>query len=252
MRVLVTENVEAMSRLAADLIVTELKRRPGMLLCASAGSTPTGAYARLASRCARRPELSARLRVLQIDEWGGLRRGEPATCEADLQGKLLRPLRVAADCFAGFKTDSPDPRRECDRIARWLEENGPIDVCVLGLGINGHVAMNEPGGSLVPHAHVAKLAASSLKHSMLKNLACKPRYGMTLGMGDILRSRKILLLVSGRSKRRILKRLAMPRITTRLPASVLWLHPDVTVLTDRETAADLSTSHEIQRQSHRH
>lgn len=252
MRVLVSETVEAMSRLAADLIVAELKRRPGMLLCASAGSTPTGAYACLAARCARQPGLFTKLRVLQIDEWCGLERGHPATCEADLKIKLLGPLRIAPARCMGFRTDASDPRRECDRVARWLEENGPIDVCILGLGINGHVAMNEPGAGLVPHAHVAKLAASSLKHSLLKDLARKPRYGMTLGMGDILRSRKILLLVSGRAKRDVLQRLLRSRITTRLPASVLWLHRDVTVLADKGAAAGSNPPHEIHPQSHRH
>jgi galactosamine-6-phosphate isomerase len=252
MRAMVAENFEAMSRLAADLIVAELKRRPGILLCASAGSTPMGAYALLATRCARQPGLFAKLRVLQIDEWCGLERGHPATCESDLQTRLLGPLRIAPARFAGFRTDASDPGRECDRIARWLEEIGPIDVCVLGLGINGHVAMNEPAETFIPHAHGTRLTESSLRHPMLKNLARKPRYGMTLGLGDILRSRKILLLVSGPSKRGIFKRLAKPQVTTRLPASVLWLHPDVTILADKDAAAGLNASHEIHRQSHRH
>jgi galactosamine-6-phosphate isomerase len=252
MRAMVAENFEAMSQAAADLIVAELKRRPGLLLCASAGSTPTGTYARLATRCARQPGLFDRLRVLQIDEWCGLERDHPATYEADLQIKLLGPLRIASARFAGFRTDASDPRRECDRIARWLEANGPIDVCVLGLGSNGHVAMNEPAAALVPHTHVAKLTESSLRHPILKNLARKPRHGLTLGLGDILRSRKILLLVSGRPKRDILRRLLKPQITTRLPASVLWLHPDVTVLADKGAAAGLNALHEIHPQSHRH
>ena len=131
----------------------------------------------------------------------------------------------------------PDEKRECVRISRWLARNGPIDVCILGLGRNGHIAMNEPAATLLPHAHVARLAPSSLKHSMLKGLARKPRYGLTLGMGDILGSRKILLLVSGRAKRAMFRRLVRPQITSRLPASLLWLHPDVTVLADKDAAA---------------
>ena len=252
MRIIVTEDLGTASQVAANIIVAELKRRPGMLLCASAGGTPTGTYASLAARRVRQPGLFARLRVVLIDEWAGLPRGHPATCEADLRAKLLGPLQVAPARFAGFRTDASNPRRECSRLARWLEENGPIDLCVLGLGINGHVAMNEPAAASIPHAHVARLAASSLKHAMLKDLARKPRCGMTLGLGDILRSRKILLLIGGRSKRGIFRRLAKPRITTRLPASVLWLHPDVTVLADKDAAAGLSASHELHPQNHRH
>src|SRR5205823_1153862 len=102
---------------------------------------------------------------------------------------------------------------ECGRIARWLAANGPIDICILGLGRNGHIAMNEPAQAMTPHAHVAKLTCVSQKHSLLRRLKKKPRCGLTLGMADILRSRKILLLVSGRHKRAALKKLLSPRIT---------------------------------------
>jgi galactosamine-6-phosphate isomerase len=205
-----------------------------LLLCASAGNTPNGAYAQLVARHARQPRLFSKLRVLQIDEWYGLRRDNPSCCEADLRRKLLAPLQVGPDRFIGFKTDAADPSRECDRVARWLESNGPIDLCILGLGRNGHVAMIEPGEKVYPHSHVARLASSSLQHPLLKDLSNKPRYGLTLGLGDILRSRKILLLVSGPRKRAAVKRLLQPHITSRFPASFLWLHPDVTVLHDHD------------------
>ncbi len=228
---------DAMSRAAADFICTELRQRPDLLLCVSAGGTPTRAYELLAARCRMEPRLFRQLRVLQIDEWGGLTPGDPATCEADLRTKVLKPLGIARNRYMGFKADATDPEAECARIARWLAANGPIDVCLLGLGGNGHVAMNEPAKALTPHAHVAALAASSRKHAMLKDLARKPRYGFTLGMTDILCSRRILLLVNGKRKRPALKRLMRPQVTPRFPASFLWLHPDATVLCDREAAA---------------
>jgi galactosamine-6-phosphate isomerase len=232
----IAEDYAAMSQGAADLIVAELKRRPDLLLCASAGGTPTTAYERLAARRARQPRLFEKMRVLQIDEWGGLPRENPATCQADLQTKLLGPLGIEAARYRGFRSDAADARGECERMAQWLVKNGPIDLCLLGLGINGHVAMNEPGETLIPHAHVARLARSSLKHGMLQRLKRKPRYGLTLGLGDILGSRKILLVASGQSKQAVLTRLLEPGVTTRFPASFLWLHPDVTVLYDRPAA----------------
>jgi galactosamine-6-phosphate isomerase len=121
-------------------------------------------------------------------------------------------------------------------MARWLALNGPIDICILGLGENGHVAMNEPDRELNPGVHVAKLAPTSRRHALLQTLVKKPRYGLTLGVGDILRCRKALLLVSGSHKRRPFSRLLAPRVSTRFPASVLWLHQDATVLCDREAA----------------
>ena len=232
-----------MSQEAAEIICTELKQRPDLLLCVSAGGTPTRAYQLLAARCRREPRLFARLRVIQIDEWGGLAPGHPATCEADLRAKLLEPLGITDHRFIELRTNATDPAAECSRIARWLDANGPIDICILGLGINGHIAMNEPAAALAPHAHVAKLAPTSRHHAMLKTLKRKPHYGLTLGMGDILRSRRVLLLVNGKRKRTALRRLMKPVVTTRFPASFLWLHSDATILCDEDAAADFSHRH---------
>jgi galactosamine-6-phosphate isomerase len=236
----VAETYEAMSRRAAQLVAAELKQRRELIFCASAGGTPTLLYELLAERCRREPRLFQKMRVLQIDEWGGLPAGDPASCEEDLRGKLLEPLRISKDRYAGFNSQAKDPKAECGRIAKWLTKNGRIDICILGLGINGHVAMNEPAARLVPHAHRAKLTPSSLNHPMLKRLQRKPRFGLTLGMVDILCSRMILLLVNGRHKRAALRKLMKPMVTSQFPASFLWLHPQAIVLCDRE-AAPLST-----------
>ena len=236
---IVTKDAEAMSQQAAALIVQDARRRPDLLLCASAGSSPTRTYHLLGQAAASEPALFERLRVLKVDEWGGLPMDNPATCETDLRKNLLRPLRITPDRYDGFKSDAADLRRECERVAQWLDQNGPIDICLLGLGTNGHVAMNEPAEALCPHAHVARLAPTSLQHSMLAASAAKPTHGLTLGIGELLCSRKILLLVCGRHKSAVLKRLQEPTISTQFPASFLWLHPDATVLCDEEAAADL-------------
>ena len=234
----VLDTYESISRAADDFIFRELRRQPSLLLCVSAGATPTRTYELLAARYVRQPKLFARLRVLQIDEWGGLAPGDPATCAADLRAKILEPLGIPRSRFKGFRTDARDPERECDRMARWLAANGPIDVCILGLGKNGHVAINEPAEALAPFAHVAALAESSRNHAMLKDLAKKPRYGLTLGMANILGSRRVLLLVHGKRKRPALRGLMNPVVTTQIPASLLWLHPDATMLCDREAVGD--------------
>jgi 6-phosphogluconolactonase/glucosamine-6-phosphate isomerase/deaminase len=96
--------------------------------------------------------------------------------------------------------------------------------------------MNEPATALRPGPHVARLAASTRRHSMLEGLKTLPRRGLTLGMADILQSRAILLLVSGRQKAAPLRRMLSGRVTTRCPASFLSLHPDVTIYCDRAAA----------------
>jgi galactosamine-6-phosphate isomerase len=234
LRIDVADSYEVMSRRAEQLIVEELKQRPSLILCASAGGTPTLLYELLAARHRREPRLFGRMRVLQIDEWGGLPPGTPASCASDLHVKLLRPLAITKDRYVGFRTKAKNPEQECNRIARWLAANGPVDICILGLGLNGHVAMNEPAESLAPHAHVARLTRSSLNHAMLKQLRQKPRYGLTVGMGDILSSRTVVLLVNGRHKRAAVKRFLKPAVTTHFPASFLWLHPKTIVMCDKE------------------
>ena len=236
----VAEDYEAMSRRAEQLIVTNLRRRPRLLLCASAGGTPTRLYQLLAARRQDEPRLFDRLRVLQIDEWGGLPPAHPATCDEDLRVKLVAPLRLSHDRYVSFRTDASDPEAECQRVAEWLAQNGPIDLCILGLGLNGHVAMNEPAAAITPEIHVAKLARGSLNHAMLQNLERKPTYGLTLGLRDILSSRQILLLVNGQKKQKALGRLLRPQVTTRFPASFLWLHSDATVLCDRASMPEFS------------
>ena len=239
MRIQIDKDYPAMSARAADFIVAELKRRPDLLVCASAGGTPTGPYEQLAIRYTRRPQVFRKMRVVQIDEWVGPHPTHPATCRYDLQAKLLTPLRIDRSRFRGYKSDAAEPHREAMTMSQWLTKNGPIDICILGLGLNGHIAMNEPGDALTPRAHVSKLTAQSQKHSMLAALKRKPRYGLTLGMADILASRKIVLLVSGCAKTSILKRTLQRQVTTDLPASFLHLHPDVTVLCDRAAASFL-------------
>ncbi len=240
-RIQVASDHEQMSRRAAARIARELRRRPGLLLGAATGATPTRAYARLAEMRAATPSLFRALRVLKLDEWLGLRAPHPATCQSYLRRHLLGPLGVPAARYQGFRTRPREPGAECARIGSWLARHGPIDLCVLGLGRNGHLLMNEPASSLEPGAHVARLSALTRRHSMVRALKTPPHRGLTLGLGDILRSRSILLLVSGRHKRAALARTLRGGLTTRCPASLLWLHTDVTVLCDREVVGALGT-----------
>lgn len=234
MRVLVAKDYEAMSRRAEALVVDALRRKPSLLLGVATGASPLGLYERLASRA--QPALFRRMRVVGLDEWVGLPRGHHGSCERYIREKILGPLRVPRSRYQGFRAGSRNKTAEVRRLSRWLDREGPLDLAILGLGRNGHLLMNEPASALQPRAHVARLAQSTRSHNMIRGLRTPPRQGMTLGMGDVLQSRAILLLVSGRAKRAALERALEGRITTRCPASFLWLHPEVTVVCDREAA----------------
>lgn len=145
---------------------------------------------------------------------------------------ILQPLRISADRYLGFRTGA-DPAEEAQRFHRQLSAWGPIDLCILGLGLNGHLGLNEPAPVLSVHTHVATLAPSSQQHHMVQDLAEKPKAGITLGMGDILHSREVLLLVNGEHKRAAMQELRKPQVSTQFPASLLWLHPNAWCGADR-------------------
>ncbi|MCC6489885.1 MAG: 6-phosphogluconolactonase [Candidatus Hydrogenedentes bacterium] len=233
-RVVVEDDYGAVSRLGADVIQNELERDPGALLCAASGGSPLGAYRELARRCADTPERFSQLRVIKLDEWGPLAADDPASCEFYVRKEVIEPLRVTEDRYFTLAGDAADPAAECQRYASVLDAVGPIDICVLGLGVNGHLGLNEPGPVLHDRAHVATLATDSQGHGMLANVRVQPSYGLTLGMGDMLRSRFILLLVNGEKKREALRRLLTREITTTFPASLLWLHSNTQIICDRE------------------
>jgi galactosamine-6-phosphate isomerase len=230
---------DEMSQKAAARIARELRRKPRLLLGLATGATPTRTYAGLAQMRAREPSLLRRVRIVKLDEWLGVPMRHAATCETYLRENVLGPWQVARSRYRGFRSQPPDAAAECARLARWLARHGPLDLCVLGLGRNGHLLMNEPADALRAGPHVARLTPSTRAHSMVRALKNPPRRGLTVGLADILRSTAILLLVSGRHKMVPLRRMMSGRVTTRCPASLLWLHPDVTVYCDRESSATL-------------
>jgi galactosamine-6-phosphate isomerase len=222
---------EAMSHAAAQWLASRLRERPTSLLCLAAGSTPTRTYELLVEQTKQTSSLAERCRLLKLDEWGGVPMDDAATCERQLRAVLVDPLQ-ASDRYVGFESDPADRDAECRRIARWLQSNGPIDIAVLGLGINGHIGFNEPAEALQPHSHIASLSPESMQHVMLAQSERRPTFGLTLGMADLLQSREVLMLVSGAAKRGPLRRLLSGQIATVFPASLLATHPRVTLMCD--------------------
>lgn len=229
------DSSEDLSRRAAELVIDELKQKKNLLLGAATGSTPSGLYSRLAEAAETTPGLFSAIRIMKLDEWLGLSMDDPATCETYIRTHLLQPLKISDDRYLTFHSNPISPTAECRAINDMFDTHGPIDVCILGIGVNGHIAFNEPAGSLTPHAHIATLTQSSQHHPMVAGRGGNPpTSGLTLGMTDIFRSRMILLLISGSAKKAITRDLLSQNITTALPASLLWLHPNAICLIDRE------------------
>lgn len=232
----VASDYEGMSREAAEWVVRAIRRKKDALICLATGESPARVYALLCEQYRADPKLFAEVRFVKLDEWGGLAMTDPGSCEAYLQRAILRPMKIPRSRYFAWNSAPKDPAAECERVAGWLAENGPIDINILGIGKNGHLGLNEPAAALREEPHVEQLAESSFKHTMLSVREGTVSYGLTLGMGDILRSRSIVMLASGASKAQPVQRMLSGAVTSRFPASLLALHPQLHVFCDEAAA----------------
>jgi galactosamine-6-phosphate isomerase len=232
MQLQIFDSPDQLAVFASDLIIDAVQQKNDLLLCTATGNSTTKTYKELVNK--KDLYSCEHVRIIKLDEWGGIPMESPATCESYLHLNLLNPLKIIPRHYFGFESHAEDPEKECIRMQHILQHEGPIDLCILGIGLNGHIAFNEPSPVLEPFCHTARLSPSSLNHKMIKDIKDQPTYGLTLGLADILLSRKILLLISGQSKAEITRDLMKKKITTSLPASLLWLHPEVYCLCDKE------------------
>jgi galactosamine-6-phosphate isomerase len=210
---------------ASDLIVQEINLKPNLLLCTATGETPTNTYTKLVDKKELYP--TDQIRVLKLDEWGGVPMSDPMTCEYYLQKFILKPLNISQKNYFGFNSNSTNPEKEILRMKSVLLEQGPIDICVLGLGMNGHIAFNEPPCDPNGECHIAKLSTSSLLHPMAIQMSITPEYGLTLGIKEIIQSKKIIMLINGAHKKKITKEFFSGVISEKIPASYIWSHTEV-------------------------
>ncbi len=223
----VVEDYDAACQSAAEQVLACVREKPDSVICVATGASPLGLYAELARHSAD----LAQVRILKLDEWGGLAMDDPATCEVYIRENILGPWGLSEERLIGFQSDAPDPEAECARIRVEIERAGGIDLCILGMGADGHVGLNYPAATLPAEAHLTE--ASTLKHAMLDAALGVPTHGFTLGMAEVLRSRRIVLMVNGAAKAEALRRLMTGDISTEFPASLLWLHPEAHLFADR-------------------
>ncbi|EFH7120547.1 hypothetical protein EEK96_20100 [Escherichia coli] len=154
---------------------------------------------------------------------------------------IVQPLGLREDQLISFRSEEIN-ETECERVTNLIARKGGLDLCVLGLGKNGHLGLNEPGESLQPACHISQLDAQTQQHEMLKTAGRPVTRGITLGMKDILNAREVLLLVTGEGKQdateRFLtaqdaaERFLTAKVSTTIPASFLWLHNNFTCVID--------------------
>jgi 6-phosphogluconolactonase/glucosamine-6-phosphate isomerase/deaminase len=214
----------------ARRLATHLSDHPATRICLPTGETPRPLYMAAAPLI----DVSAAT-VFLLDEFG-LPPGSFARCDSMLQRHLLESLDKPPGVYHRLDVNAPDPTNECDRFDSLVADGG-LDLTLLGLGGNGHLALNEPGTAADSPTRVTELAPSTADAVRGYDVAADPVDGMTLGLRRILASEEIWLLVTGSHKALILERTINGPIGPDLPASFLRDHPKVVVYADRSAAA---------------
>lgn len=231
MKITYLENYDSLSQYAAKLVMDEALLKRNLLFCAATGNSPTGMYAEMA----KNKSLFDRMRVVKMDEWGIIPLSHPDSCESYIKKHVLEPLEIPAERYVGFDTAPESVAAECTRMQNYISEQGPFDICILGLGKNAHIAFNEPADFLQPDFHKATLAPSTIQHDPALSQGLEPAYGLCVGMKDILQTKKVIFLITGKGKQEAIRQILDRKISTHCPASFLWMHPNVECLIDKNS-----------------
>lgn len=235
MRVVIEPTREAASAFAARYVVARVARKPESVFALAAGATMVSVYAAIAARCAEERTSFAKAKAFDLDEYVGLAPRDPRSfrhfVERELGAKVGLPVasHVAPDALA------EDLEAECARYEARIEAAGGLDVAVLGLGRNGHLAFNEPGSSFAAKTRIEVLMRVELSGDERREAL--PRVAITMGIGTILAARACLVVAFGAEKERAVAEMIEGPVTSYVPASALQLHPNVTVVLDDAAAA---------------
>ncbi len=235
MRIYQATDYKSMSRRAANMISAHVILKPNCVLGLATGSTPVGAYQQLAEWY-RKGDLSfAETRTVNLDEYRGLSPHHEQSYRYFMQTNFFDHIDINPE-----NTNVPnglafDAQAECARYNQVIRDLGGIDLQLLGLGHNGHIGFNEPEHAFELETHLVDLSESTINANkrFFASEAEVPRQALTMGIKNIMQARKILLVVSGESKADIVLRAFTGPVEPEVPASILQLHPDVTLVGDR-------------------
>lgn len=230
----VEENYEKMSDRAAEEIVRVLRENPRAVLVLATGRSPRLAYRKAAEAIRREGIDVGKATFVKLDEWTGLSRRNEATCEYFLEKEFFGPLGVGEKQTLRFDPEAADPEADCRRVAEAFARLPDPDLVILGVGKNGHLGLNEPGRTLKTEAHAAALESATMGHEMLTHAGKPVTGGVTLGLGELFRGKRILLLADGAGKEEAFRYLRNDLISTEIPVSLLKLHPGLLVVANRE------------------
>ena len=244
MKVQIVENYSEMSRAAADIFSEVINGKPECVLGLATGDTPIGMYECLVADFAAGKVDFEGVKSVNLDEYYPITPDNDQSYRYFMNYHLFDKVNInKAETYVpdGQATDAVS---SCEAYEKNIDTLGGIDVQVLGIGRNGHVGFNEPDAELLPYTHVTDLTADTINANsrFFASEDDVPKQAITMGIESIFKARKIVILASGEGKAEAVKRMLMGNITTNCPASLLRLHPDVTLIVDKAGAKDLQVN----------
>ena len=241
MKIYMTEDYQTMSRKAANILSAQIILKPNSVLGLATGSTPIGMYKQLVIWYEKGDLDFAQIKTVNLDEYVGLEPTHEQSYRYFMQNNLFDHVNINP-----ANTNVPDglvadPQAECDWYNQVIRKLGGIDIQVLGMGHNGHIGFNEPGNAFELEPHVVDLSERTIQANarFFASADEVPRQAMTMGIKSIMMAKKILMLVSGEDKAEAVWKAFAGPVTPQVPASILQLHPYVTLVGDKAALSKL-------------
>jgi len=238
MKKIVCENYDELCAAAADLFEAQLTKKPTSVFGLATGSTPIGLYNELSKRVAEGRMDFSSATAFNLDEYYPINQTHPQSYKYFMDKHLFNNVKFASTNIPNG--EATDPNTECTDYDNAIESAGDIDLQLLGIGVNGHIGFNEPDTVYSIGTNLTKLTESTLEANsrFFDNPNEQPRTALTMGFGSIFAAKQIVLLISGSNKAEVTRKLFEGKIYTDVPASFLLLHPNVTLILDKEANGD--------------
>ena len=227
-------NPEEVGKRAADLYTALLQEKPACLLGLATGSTPLPLYRELVRRCEAGELDFSRVRSANLDEYKGLSGDHPQSYRYFMNENLFKHINIDKERTIVPDGLTDDVEAMCEAYEEKIEEWGGIDLQLLGIGHDGHIGFNEPCDTFVAKTHEVELEEITREANkrFFNSIDEVPTAAYTMGIGTVMSARKILLVATGKDKAEIVKQSFFGPVTPMVPASILQVHPDVTVIAD--------------------
>jgi len=243
MKIIEVKDYTEMSQKAAEYIIEKVCQNPKLKLGLATGGTPVGTYKNLIEDHQKNGTSYQNVTTFNLDEYIGLSGENKNSYRYFMDEKLFNHIDINKNNTNIPRGDSKDTEEECLRYESLLANYGGIDLQILGIGSNGHIGFNEPGTTFTSQTHVIKLASSTINANarFFNRIEEVPTKAITMGISTIMKSKEILLLVSGENKKDAMGKLLNGNVTESFPASVLKNHPCVTIIADKAAVSGLKS-----------